>query len=813
MYRKDRFRRHKEYLKYTIPYGCIVPTSEGKNSVVLNKDGSIQTTWKYRGPDLNSSINEQLSIMTQQLNNVFDGLDTGWVLYFEAQRRPSTSYATDNHFPDKITYYIDDERRKFFSGGRHFESNYFATAYWMPPNDNEGRVREFMVEGAKHKKISVWDNIEVYADVVNKLTGTFHHLHIPAEFLTPDETLTYLHSCTSDNWRKLKMPNRPLLLDHYLCDAPFYGGLEPKLGDKHLRIVAVTGFANDSFFGMFDRLNQLDFSYRWVTRFYCMSKQDALSELDKLKRAWKTKSKSFTTMFKELFFNRAETPDSLNENALMKFHEVRDAITAVEGDVTCYGYYTTMIVLMDEDKETVETRAHTVAQKLTDMSLRGKVENINSIDAWMGSLPGNVGRNVRRPVISTGNLVHMMPISDIWAGEPRNKHLNGAPLIYTQTAGNTPFRLSLHVGDVGHALVVGPTGAGKSVHLNMIAASFRKYKDARVFIFDKGASSMVLTHGVGGNFFDLGNETEHLAFQPLVNIDDEKERQWAQEWLCDFLRHENVTVTPEHKKLLWEALGDVAAYPDKKFRRMTTLVNAVQSVELKTALNPLTIAGAYGQYFDSDVDTLQLSSWQTFEMEKLMGTPAIVSPTLMYIFHRIEQSLDGKPTLIILDECWVFFDNEQFAQKIREWLKVLRKANASVVFATQSLTDIVESPIFSTVLESCPSQIFLPNDKALEDSLKKKYITFGLNQRQIQLIASAIRKKEYYYVSPLGCRKYDLALENCPLALAYVAVDKADVNKANEIIREHGKKEFNRYWLEYRNVNLPEVEVTRRRFA
>ena len=176
---------------------------------------------------------------------------------------------------------------------------------------------------------------------------------------------------------------------------------------------------------------------------------------------------------------------------------------------------------------------------------------------------------------------------------------------------------------------------------------------------------------------------------------------------------------------------------------MTSLVNAIQSVELKTALQPLTISGAYGEIFDADTDSLQLSSWQTFEMQKLMATPAIVGSTLMYIFHRIEQSLTGAPTLIILDECWVFFNNEQFAQKIREWLKVLRKANASVVFATQSLTDIVESPIFSTVLESCPSQIFLPNDKALEESLKEKYFMFGLNQRQVEIIAGAVKKKQY----------------------------------------------------------------------
>jgi len=807
MYQTDQFRRKKNYLKYTLPYARIIHDP----AIVLNKDGSLQTTWMYRGPDLNSAIKEQLAIMTQQLNTSFQGLDTGWVLYFEAQRTPSTSYAKDVYFPDVITKAMDEERRAFFANGQHFESNYYATAYWMPPNDQEGRIRELVVEGAKRKEISAEDNIEAFAAVVDKLMGIFASLRIPAHFLNQDEMLTYLHSCVSDSARPLIMPAHPLLLDHYLSDAPLNGGMEPRLGRKYARMITPIGYLGTSIFGMFDRLNQLDFSYRWMTRFYCLSKQDSIEELTRIKKGWYGKTKPLSVMMKELLLDR-ESPENLNENALMKFDEAKDAITSVEADVTRYGYYSTVIVVMDEDMEAVSTKAQLVEQTLINLGFRAKVENLNSIDAWMGSLPGNVGHFIRRPMASCANLVHMMPISDIWAGEPRNRHLQGPPLIYTQTAGNTPFRLSLHVGDVGHTLVVGPTGAGKSVQLNIIAASFRKYKDSRVFIFDKGASSMVLTAGVGGKFFDLGNEAQHLSFQPLAHIDDDKEKQWAQEWLADFIRQENITVTPEHKKLLWDALGTVASYKDKKFRRMTNFVNAVQSTELKTALQPLTLSGAYGEIFDADVDSLKLSSWQSFEMEKLMSTPAIVGPTLMYIFHRIEQSLTGAPTLIVLDECWVFFDNEQFAQKIREWLKVLRKANASVVFATQSLTDIVESPIFSTVLESCPSQIFLPNDKALEDSLKEKYFMFGLNQRQVEIIAGAVRKKQYYYVSPLGCRLYDLALEHCPLSLAYVAVNKADNRKASDILAEYGQGEFNRHWLEYRNVSLPEVETERRRF-
>ena len=249
----------------------------------------------------------------------------------------------------------------------------------------------------------------------------------------------------------------------------------------------------------------------------------------------------------------------------------------------------------------------------------------------------------------------------------------------------------------------------------------------------------------------------------------------------------------------------------RSFAIFSSLVNFVQSIELKESLRSLTVDGVYGRIFDSDTDNLQISSWQTFEMEKLMQTRAIVGPTLMYIFHRIEQSLTGAPTIIILDECWVFFDNEQFAAKIREWLKVLRKANAAVIFATQSLTDIVESPIFSTVLESCPSQIFLPNDKALEEGAKAQYFKFGLNQRQVEIIASAIKKKQYYYVSPLGSRLYDLALEACPVSLAYVAVNKKDTQKADEIIAEHGRENFNKYWLEYRNVEIEEDEPERKR--
>jgi len=665
MYRLNRFDRTKECLKYTMPFGRIVhpPLSlemlqkkyDGHwcntPAIVINKDGSLQASWSYRGPDLDSEVKERLAIITLQLSNEFAGLHTGWVLYFEAQRSASMSYATDTFFPDPVTQAIDDERKALFSDGKHFESAYYFTAYWMPPNDQQGRMKEIVIEGRKHKVITGNDTIEAFWEKVNKIFSIFKSLNIPSDFLNQDEMLTYLHSIVSDNPRPLTMPKHPLFLDQYLYDSPLYGGLEPRLGKKHIRVIVPLSYPSDTVFGLFDRLNRLDFSYRWITRFYCLSKPDSISALESIRNGWNGKIKSIRSMAKELIFNR-EDDRNINENAQRKFDEVKDAINAVESDTTNYGYYSTAVVVMDEDFEKVEEKAKFVRQEIRKLGMKAKIEDLNALDAWMGCIPGAVGHYIRRPMISTGNLVHMMPISDVWAGPKRNDYLDGPVLLYTQTDGNTPFRLSLHVGSVGHTLVVGPTGAGKSVHLNMIAASSRKYKNARVIIFDKGASSRVLTEGVGGHFYNLGSEKSKLSFQPLSQIHDEIERQWAQEWLCDYARHENMEITPDIKKTLWDALTSLATLPER-FRTISGLIDNIQDQKLKTTFASLSIQGAYGHIFDSNKDNLEFSSWQSFEMEKLMQTPSIIGPVLMYIFHRIEQKLKGEPTTIILDECWV----------------------------------------------------------------------------------------------------------------------------------------------------------------
>jgi type IV secretion system protein VirB4 len=390
----------------------------------------------------------------------------------------------------------------------------------------------------------------------------------------------------------------------------------------------------------------------------------------------------------------------------------------------------------------------------------------------------------------------MCPLSAVWAGPERCDHLDGPPLLVAQTKGATPFRVSLHVGDVGHTIVVGPTGAGKSVLLAMLALQFRRYAKSQIIFFDKGRSARAATHGLGGAWYQLGVKGG-LAFQPLRTIDDDGARLWALEWLCGVLAHERVAITPEIMETVWSALRSLASAPATE-RTMTGLVALLSRDVLRQALERYTLEGPYGRFLDADADRVSDADVLTFEMEELMALPGLTAPVLTYLFHALEGRFDGRPTLLVLDEAWVFLDDPLFANRIREWLKTLRKKNVAVVFATQSLADIAESRIAPAIIESCPTRIFLPNPRALEPAQTETYRRFGLNDTQIRLVAEAYGKRDYYLQSRAGNRLFELGLG--PVALAFAATSGPDDQRLIErLLDEAGPDGFAERFLSERS--------------
>jgi type IV secretion system protein VirB4 len=256
-----------------------------------------------------------------------------------------------------------------------------------------------------------------------------------------------------------------------------------------------------------------------------------------------------------------------------------------------------------------------------------------------------------------------------------------------------------------------------------------------------------------------------LSLQPLARIDEAGEIAFALQWVTALFANEGVKVTPDVKDAAWSALKSLASAP-KEERTLTGLAVLIQSAELVAALAPYTLEGAYGRLLDGSAEELASRDVVHVEMEGLMQHKALIAPVLTYLFHRLEARFDGRPSLLVLDEAWTFLDDPLFAARIREWLKTLRKKNVAVVFATQSLADIEKSSIAPALIESCPTRILLPNERALEPQARAIYERFGLNARQIEILSLATPKRDYYAQTARGNRLFELGLGPVALALA-----------------------------------------------
>lgn len=791
MFNLAEYRRRLAHLADFLPWAALVD-----KGIILNKDGSLQRTAIFRGPDLDSSVSSELIGVSQRLNSAFRRLGDRWAIFIEAKRTAANSYP-ESRFPDAASALIDAERRAAFEATDvHFESFYYLTLVYLSPDDAAARGESWLFEGPSRSGPQPRETVAVFTDQTDRLLKLLDGFMPQCRWLDDAETLTYLHSTVSTKQHRVRVPEIPMHLDTLLADQPLTGGLAPRIGEAHLHVLTITGFPGATIPGILDDLNRLDFAYRWSTRAILMDKSNAVSALSKIRRQWFSKRKSIGSLMKEVMTNEASA--LVDNDATNKAADADAALQELGADYAGMAYVTACVVVWDEDEAVADDKRRLVEKVIQSRDFTCIHESLNAVDAWLGTLPGHVYANIRQPPISTLNLAHMMPVSAVWAGEARNDHLDGPPLLLGKTSGSTPFRLSLHVGDVGHTLVVGPTGAGKSVLLALIVLQFGRYPGAHVFAFDFGRSMRAAALAMGGDWYNLGEpEAADIRLQPMANIDDKSERAWAAEWISELLQRQGVTVGPEVREHIWSALSSLAAAPRQE-RTLTGLCVLLQSQVLKQALAPYCLYGPHGSLLDADSETLHENRVQVFEIQGLVGTVAAPA-VLSYLFHRLEASLDGRPTLIVIDEGWLALDDDAFAAKLKEWLKTLRKANASVIFATQSLADIERSPLASILIESCPSRIFLPNVNALEPQIRAIYRRFGLNDRQIEILARAIPKQDYYLQSPCGDRLFELGLDEVGLALCATS-SKGDQAAIDQIVAGAAAGSFLHAWLLHKQL-------------
>ncbi|EJN06765.1 conjugal transfer protein TrbE [Phyllobacterium sp. YR531] len=802
------FRQSGPSFADLVPYAGLVA-----NGVILLKDGSLMAGWYFAGPDSESSTDFERNDVSRQINAILSRLGSGWMIQVEAIRVPTTNYPSDEDcfFPDPVTRAIDVERRAHFEReSGHFESQHALILTYRPPEPRRSGLTRYLYSDLETRSASYADKaLEMFQTSIREVEQYLANIISIRRMMTQefeeqggrrvaryDELSQFIRFCITAENHPIRLPTIPMYLD-WLVTAELQHGLAPTVENRSLGVVAIDGLPAESWPGILNTLDLMPLTYRWSSRFIFLDAEEAKAKLERTRKKWQQKVRPF---FDQLFQTQSNAVD---QDAMLMVAETEDAIAEASSQLVAYGYYTPVIILFDEDSARLQEKCEAVRRLIQGEGFGARIETLNATDAFLGSLPGNWYANIREPLINTRNLADLIPLNSVWSGSPVAPcpfYPVGSPPLMQVASGSTPFRFNLHVDDVGHTLVFGPTGSGKSTLLALIAAQFCRYKEAQLFAFDKGRSMLPLTLAVGGDHYEIGGEPQggrgELAFCPLSELSTDADRAWASDWIEMLVALQGVTITPDYRNAISRQLALMA---ESRGRSLSDFVSGVQMREIKDALHHYTVDGPMGQLLDAEADGLSLGAFQCFEIEALMnmGERNLV-PVLTYLFRRIEKRLTGNPSLIVLDEAWLMLGHPVFRDKIREWLKVLRKANCAVILATQSISDADRSGIIDVLKESCATKICLPNGAAREPGTREFYERIGFNDRQIAIVASAVPKREYYVTSPEGRRLFDMALG--PLTLSFVgASGKEDLKRIRALHSEHAA-DWPLHWTRQRGI-------------
>jgi len=816
-----RLRKHRSKdagLADLLNYAAVVD-----DGVIVCKNGSFMAAWFYRGADNASATDAEREIISFRINQALARMGNGWMVHVDAVRRPAPNYSdpAQSHFPDPVSAAIDEERRRLFERlGTLYEGFFVLTVTWFPPMLVERKFVELMfnddadkpnktartahlIEHFKREVANIEGRMSA-AVSLERLCGT-KVVQEDGSTVTHDQFLQWLQFCVTGLNHPVQLPSNPMYIDSLIGGQELYTGVVPKIGRNFIQVVAIEGFPLESHPGILTALGELPVEYRWSSRFIFMDNHEAVAALEKFRKKWKQKIRGF---FDQVFNTNSSHVD---EDAVAMVADASAAIAETNSGMVAQGYYTSVLILMDEDRELVEAAARRIEKAINALAFTARVETINTMDAYLGSLPGHGVENVRRPVLNSMNLADLLPISTIWTGEdcaPSPLFPPNAPaLLHAVTSGNSPYRVNLHVRDLGHGIIFGPTRTGKSTKLGLIAFQWRRYLGARIYAFDKGLSMYPTCRGAGGRHYTIGANSDRLNFAPLSRLDTRTRRAWAMEWIDTILALNGVITTPAQRNEIGNAIVSMNASQSKT---LSEFIVTVQDETIREALKPYTVDGNMAHLLDAEEDGLDLADFMTFEIEQLMGLgEKFALPVLLYLFMRIEESLseeDGRPTLLILDEAWLMLAHPAFRDKIEEWLRSMAKKNCSVLMATQSISEANKSGILDIITESTACRIYLANPNAREEKTAEIYARMGLNKRQIEIIASAVPKRDYYYVSEKGRRLYQLALG--PLALAFVgSTDKESIATIRKLEASHGDAWIHE-WLRLKGLSLNDYGVT-----
>jgi len=747
-------------------------------STLLLRDGSVMTAIQVPGLLFETEDSEALNAHAATREVVLRStLDARFVLYHHVIRR-RVSVDLEADFPDPISRHIDACWRDRLGSGQLFVNDQFITLIRRPARGKAGLVERV---GKKFRRQD-GDRLEPDPKDLRSLRAASQGLvaALSAYGATPlgeytgpqgntnSEMLELLSALYNGEMRPVRKPADDVDIGHMLPYRRVSFGLDAieTRGSGAPEFAAILGmkdYPEATSPGLLDSLLRLPFEMVVSESYAPTERQTARERMD-------------------LAIRRLKSAD---EEAAAERADMLAARDALGNGAVGFGDHHLTVMVRERQLGQLDDAMAACAAALADTGAIAVREDTNLEPAFWGQFPGNEAYLVRRALISSANMASFGSLHGFALGQAQGNHW-GEAVTLLETTSATPFFFNFHHGDLGNFSVIGPSGSGKTVVMNFLAAQAQKFSP-RTILFDKDRGAELFVRGIGGRY-DSIRSGEPTGFNPLALPDTPGNRAFLRDWLGVLLKAEG----PEEEQTIAAAVD--AAYANdaslrrlRHFRELLSGTRRPQPGDLADRLGAWIGAGEgpggeHAWLFDNSEDRLDLGARVLgFDMTALLENPRLRTPTMMYLFHRIEERLDGKPTMILIDEGWKALDDEVFAARIRDWLKTLRKRNALVGFATQSARDALESRISTALVEQTATMVFMPNSRARPEDYCDG---FGLTAHELALIRTLPAHSRCFLVrQPDASVVVRLDLSGAPEVLTLLSGRESSVRRL-DLLRE-----------------------------
>lgn len=722
--------------------GFIPYKAHWNDNTVVTYDNSLVQVIKVAGFSYETADDEDLESKKNLRNTLFKGMASNDIqLYFHLSRKREKPYADDYasvDMPDGFALYLDQKWVEKHKGKDMYVNEMYITIVKKSPGlaavtGYEKVLSKFSKkEDTSSYDLAMKESYEILEEATGRVVNSLRDYD--PELLGIVKIGDNYYSEVAEFFGTLvncgevsKMPLSTLDISKQIITHRLYFGkrsIEVKLHDgssKYAGMISVKSYSSKTWAGMLDTFLDQEIEFIISQSFQFVNRQAAIGKM-------------------QLQQNRMRQAGA---KEVTQVEQITIALDMASGGEIDFGLHHFTVMVFAKSEKELEKVLSVITVILSDTDNLSVRERANMEPAFWAQLPSNTNFIARKGTINTLNLAAFNSLHNYPIGKAKGNHW-GEAVTVLDTTSSTPYYFNFHVRDVGHTTIIGPTGAGKTVLMNFLCAQAQKFK-CRLFFFDKDRGAEIFIRALGGSYTII-DPGQPCGFNPLQLEDSGENRTFLLEWLKLLVSANGENISADDIHLLSAAINGnyKLDQEDRKLSNIAPFLGLGGPGTLAGRLAMWHGKGSHARVFDNpkDVIDFEKSNIFGFEMAELLKDPYSLGPVLAYVFHKINLSLDGTPSMIVLDEAWALIDNPVFAPKIKDWLKVLRKLNTFVIFATQSVEDASKSSISDTLIQQTATQIFLPNLRATDVYRK----TFMLSAREFELVKTIDPASRFFLV-------------------------------------------------------------------